>query len=40
MGRKKQSPEMPQEKPVSVELSASSYEFYANDNNTLTTWTG
>lgn len=31
---------MPQEKPVSVELSASSYEFYANDNNTLTTWTG
>lgn len=40
MGRKKQSPEMPQEKPVSVELSADAYEFYANDNDTLTTWTG
>lgn len=31
---------MPQEKPVSVELSADAYEFYANDNDTLTTWTG
>ena len=40
MGRKKQSPEIPQEKPASVELSDSSYDFYANDNSPLTTWTG
>ena len=40
MGRKKQSPEHPEEKPVSVELTSEAYDFYANDNDTLTTWTG
>ena len=40
MGRKKQSPDIPQEKPETVELTDGAYEWYANDNDTLTTWTG
>lgn len=40
MGRKKQLPDIPQEKPETVELADGAYEWYANDNDTLTTWTG
>lgn len=40
MGRKKQLPDIPQEKPETVELTDGAYEWYANDNDTLTTWTG
>lgn len=40
MERKKQLPDIPQEKPETVELADGAYEWYANDNDTLTTWTG
>lgn len=40
MERKKQLPDIPQEKPETVELTDGAYEWYANDNDTLTTWTG
>lgn len=40
MERKKQLPDIPQEKPETVELTDGTYEWYANDNDTLTTWTG
>lgn len=40
MERKKQLPDIPQEKPETVELTDEAYEWYANDNDTLTTWTG
>lgn len=40
MGRKKQLPDIPQEKPETVELADGAYEWYADNNDTLTTWTG
>lgn len=40
MERKKQLPDIPQEKPEPVELTDGAYEWYANDNDALTTWTG
>ena len=40
MERKKQLPDITQEKPETVELADGAYEWYANDNDTLTTWTG
>lgn len=40
MERKKQSPDIQQEKPETVELTDGAYEWYASDNDTLTTWTG